>query len=102
MNLTKLKKVENRKLHAGYSIKIWRDGSGDITLLKGKDSWSDVVRAMSHLTSEIDEQRREIIEEIVIRLHLLQANLPLTVSDPSYARKQIKLTINELGSLKQK
>ena len=60
---------------------------------------SDLV---AHENQALANQRKGLIEEIVIRLRLLQANLPLTVSDPSYARKQIKLTINELNSLKQK
>ena len=53
---------EVRKMGAGYSWKMYSDG--DRTLVRGNDTWSDVTRAVSHLTQELEIEQAKIIKDI--------------------------------------
>ena len=80
--MSKKLKVENRKLNAGYTVKIWRDGSGDIVLIKGKETWSDVIRAMHHLTRETEDATQKAREEVIEEMGKALDDFLLTETDP--------------------
>lgn len=46
------------KMKAGYSWKMYSDGSR--TLVKGNATWSDVTRAVSHLTQELETAQKAL------------------------------------------
>lgn len=53
------KTKETRKLRAGYEVDIYW-GPFSFVLRKGKDTWSDSIRALSHLTNELENREKEI------------------------------------------
>lgn len=59
-NKKQLREEKVRKLSAGYEVEIYREPFGFV-LRKGKATWSDPIRALSHLTEALKQQREEIV-----------------------------------------